>query len=402
MRRTGGISLRLSEPRIKPVEESEWTDAERAILAPIKEERGSVPNIYRTFARHPDIFTPRLNFGRHLQRESTLPARDREVLINRIAWLSNAEYEWSAHTRLGREAGLSDEDIERITVGPEAPGGRAFDRTLLQATDELFMETMLSDSTWQALSESYDTHQMMDLVMTVGGYHMLAMALNSFGVQLQDAATGFPPDDGRQAAVPTGQGGTPTRLSEARIVPISPESWSDEERELLQPLVESRGYVPNVYGTLANHPTMYRLWIDFAGQILRRSSLPAREREMLINRIAWLASGEYEWGAHNPIGRREGLTDREIAGLAEGPDDAVWGSDDRTLLQAVDELHRRCFIETETWDSLSGRFDDRQMIDLVLTVGAYKMLAMALNSFGAQLQEGMVGFHPSAAASEPR
>ena len=113
---------------------------------------------------------------------------------------------------------------------------------------------------------------------------------------------------------------------------------------------------------------------------------------MLINRIAWLASGEYEWAAHNPIGRREGLTEEEITGLSAGPEDEVWSPRDRDVLRAVDELHRRCFIENETWESLSARFDDRQMIDLVLTVGAYKMLAMALNSFGAQLQDGMVGF----------
>ena len=196
--------------------------------------------------------------------------------------------------------------------------------------------------------------------------------------------------------------GTPTRLKEPRIPPISAESWNEEERELLQPLVESRGFVPNVFGTLANHPELYRLWIDFAGQVLRRSSLPGREREMLINRIAWVASGEYEWGAHNPIGRREGLTDRELAGLAEGPEDEIWGPDDRVLVQAVDELHRRCFIETGTWESLARRFDDRQMIDLVLTVGAYKMLAMALNSFGAQLQDEMVGFRPEDRTSTPR
>ena len=205
-------------------------------------------------------------------------------------------------------------------------------------------------------------------------------------------AKAVPPAGERRAAVPNGRAAMPTRLSEPRIAPISQESWSDEERELLEGLVESRGYIPNVFGTLANHPTMYRLWIDFAGQILRRSSLPGREREMLINRIAWLASGEYEWAAHNPIGRREGLTDVEIAGLSVGPVDEIWNPDDRALLQAVDELHQDCFIQTATWESLSGRFDDRQMIDLVLTVGAYKMLAMALNSFGTQLQDGMVGF----------
>ena len=132
----GGISLRLSEPRIKPIEESEWTDVERALLGPIKEERGSVPNIYRTFARHPELFTPRLNFGRHLQRESTLPARDREVLINRIAWLASGEYEWAAHNPIGRREGLTEDEIAGLSIGPTAEIWDPGDRALLQAVDE--------------------------------------------------------------------------------------------------------------------------------------------------------------------------------------------------------------------------------------------------------------------------
>jgi 4-carboxymuconolactone decarboxylase len=388
----GGISFRMAKPRITPVKESDWNDVERELLAPIKEAHGSVPNIYRTFVRHPDLFTPRMMFGRHLMQGSSLPARDREILINRIAWLSNAEYEWCAHNRLGRDAGLGDEDLDCIEVGPDAPGLADFDRTLLQATDELFMDAMLANATWDSLSNRYDTHQMMDLVMTVGGYNMLAMALNSFGVPLQDGDEGFPPPSHRRIATPHVQPGTKTRLTEPRIPPISPANWSEEERELLEPLVKARGSVSNLFGTLANHPTVYRLWSRFAGRLLGRSSLPGREREMLINRMAWLSSAEYEWAAHNSIGRREGLTDDEIGALATGPESDVWSLDDRTLLQAVDELHRHCFIEDETWETLRSRFDDRQLMELVLIVGVYKILAMLLNSLGVQLGEGMVGF----------
>jgi 4-carboxymuconolactone decarboxylase len=57
-----------------------------------------------------------------------------------------------------------------------------------------------------------------------------------------------------------------------------------------------------------------------------------------------------------------------------------------------DELHYDAFISEATWTALATRFDTRQLMDLVFTVGAYKMLAMALNSFGAQLDKGMVGF----------
>jgi alkylhydroperoxidase family enzyme len=385
-------------PRIAPLEEAEWTDVERALLKPIQDERGAVPNIYRMFARHPEMFTPRYEFGRYLQRESTVPSRERELLINRIAWLSNCEYEWSAHTRIGRENGLTDQEIDWLRQGPAAPGWSAEDRTLMLAVEQLYDQQFLEDEVWSALAARFEMHQMMDLVVTVGGYHMLATALNSFGVELEPGAEGFPERPAGLAAAgagPRGEPGTPTRLAEPRIAPLDESQWTDFEREVLAPRKVERGRVLHVYGTMARHPAMYRKWIAFAGQVLRRSSLAARERELLINRIAWLASGEYEWAAHNDLGRQAGLSDEELLRIAAGPEAEGWSEADRTLLRAVDELHRDAFLGDATWSALRPVYDDRQMIDLVLTVGAYKMLAMALNSFGAQLEDDMVGFPPA-------
>ena len=125
-------------------------------------------------------------------RKSTLEPRERELLILRIGWLCRAEYEWSAHSRIGRLAGLSEEEIERIARGPDAPGWDAFDAALLRAVDELHRDAFISDPTWAALAERYDTQQMMDVVFTVGQYNLVSMALNSFSVQLDDATTRFP------------------------------------------------------------------------------------------------------------------------------------------------------------------------------------------------------------------
>lgn len=388
----GGMPSRLSEPRIKPIEEKDWTAVERELLAPIKTERGSVPNIYATLARHPKLFTPRLTFGRYIQRGSTVPARDREILILRIAWLSSGEYEWSAHTTIGIQNGLTKEDIQRIAKGAQAPGWSAFDATLVRAADELYQNMFIGDPTWSRLAKRYDTHQMMDLVMTVGGYHMLAMALNSFGVQLEQGAAGFPTRAGTLQPGVSRRGGIPIRLSRPRIPPTPESDWSNDERELLSGFKQQRGYVMNVYGTLTRHPQMYRPWLGFARYILRESTLPAREREMLICRIAWLASGEYEWAAHKSLGKDAGLTDAEITRLSEEPDARGWKPIDAAIVKAVDELHYDALISDATWNALATRFDTRQLMDLVFTVGAYKMLAMALNSFGAQLDKGMVGF----------
>src|SRR6185503_2861221 len=209
----GGRPTRLKEPRIKPIDEKDWTAVERDLLAPIKAESGSVPNIYATFARHPKLFTPRLTFGRYIQRGSTLPARDREILILRIAWLSSAEYEWSAHNAIGIQNGLTKQDIQRIAGGPQARGWKSFDASLVRATDELYQNMFISDTTWNSLASRYDTHQMMDLVMTVGWYNMLAMGLNSFGVQLEKGETGFPSGAGTIQPGPNRTGGIPIRLT---------------------------------------------------------------------------------------------------------------------------------------------------------------------------------------------
>lgn len=76
--------------------------------------------------------------------------------------------------------GLSDADIDGIRDGRLVG---EFDRLLLAAVDELDEKSQLSDTTWAALSDYLDERQRMDLVFTVGGYAMVAMAFNTFGIQ---------------------------------------------------------------------------------------------------------------------------------------------------------------------------------------------------------------------------
>lgn len=85
--------------------------------------------------------------------------------------------------------GLSDAEIRRIAAGPDAEGWDPFDAALLSAADELHDDAFISDDTWAALAERYSTQQLMDAVFTVGQYHIVSMALNSFGVQFEPETT---------------------------------------------------------------------------------------------------------------------------------------------------------------------------------------------------------------------
>ncbi len=189
--------MKLSKPRIPPLEQSEWTAEQAKILGRFKSgdhdfASGAVYNVIGTLAQHEEMRKKFGVWGNHvLGPTSSLPPREREILILRIGWLCQAEYEWGQHAVIGKKAGLSDAEIARIKLGPDAPGWDPFDALLLRATDELHKDAFISDATWNGLAKRYNRHQLMDVVFAVGQYNMVSMALNSFGVQLDKGVKGF-------------------------------------------------------------------------------------------------------------------------------------------------------------------------------------------------------------------
>ncbi|HXY99137.1 MAG TPA: carboxymuconolactone decarboxylase family protein [Stellaceae bacterium] len=181
------------------------------------------------------------------------------------------------------------------------------------------------------------------------------------------------------------------RVREPRIAPLAEQDWSEEQRELLA--VVTRGKpAANVFATLVRHPKLFKRWTPFGGHLLFASSLAPRQRELLILRAAWLTRAEYEWGQHVEIAKRAGLGADEIERVAAGPAAAGWTEEEALLLRAADELWEEACLSEESWAALSRRLSETQLMDLVFTVGAYAMLAMALNSFGVQRESGLEGF----------
>lgn len=170
-----------------------------------------------------------------------------------------------------------------------------------------------------------------------------------------------------------------------RIPPLPADEWDAEIRDLAgdRPL--------NVIATLAHHPKLLKRWMVFGAHVLAKSTLPARERELLILRTGWNCRSPYEWGQHVAIARATGITDEEIARVAVGADDPAWGETDALLLRAADELHVESTLRDETYDALAARYDAQQLLDLVFTVGQYHVVSMALNTFGVERDDGVTG-----------
>jgi alkylhydroperoxidase family enzyme len=172
--------MRLSKPRIAPREREDLSDEELEFMSRFDEPWF---NIFKTMLNHPDLMRRWLVFGNHVLGKSTLPVRERELAILRVGYLCRSEYEWGQHVLIARRSGISDAEIARVAAGPDAAGWSAADAALIRAADELHGDQMISDATWAALEKTWDRKQLMDLVFTIGQYHLVAMALNTFGVQ---------------------------------------------------------------------------------------------------------------------------------------------------------------------------------------------------------------------------
>ena len=181
------------EPVASRVAEFEHLDAPRIALPPDAGEgpmRELCPDVTETCRKY-------WEYTGHFVRNATIPARHRELLILRTAWLSRGDYIWGRHDVIGKEAGLTAEEIRRVTAGPDAPGWDGFERALLRAADELHASRFISEPTWEALADRYTDEELREVVLIVGNYTQLAMFQNALGAQLPPGFEGLPADGGR-------------------------------------------------------------------------------------------------------------------------------------------------------------------------------------------------------------
>lgn len=178
--------MRLDKPRIPPLTRD---DVAPALADSFPEGPGR--NVVATFAHHLELVMKWGPLAGHLKSGSTLSARDRELSILRVGWLSQSAYQWAEHVGPALEAGLTRDEIDRVPSGSDAAGWSASDRAILKATEELHGDAFISDATWASL-EAYSVQQKLDLIFTVGQYMTISMALNSLGVQLEEGVAGFP------------------------------------------------------------------------------------------------------------------------------------------------------------------------------------------------------------------
>jgi alkylhydroperoxidase family enzyme len=141
--------------------------------------------------------------------------------------------------------------------------------------------------------------------------------------------------------------------------------------------------------TFGQHPELYAAWLPFAVHVMPNSTLEPRHRQLLILRTSYAWQAPYPWSHHARISKLvSNLTDAEIEATVLDLDRSAWSPLELALLRACDETRSHGAIQEATWQLLARELGQRELLDVVFTVGQYALIATALNSLRVELDEG--------------
>jgi AhpD family alkylhydroperoxidase len=138
----------------------------------------------------------------------------------------------------------------------------------------------------------------------------------------------------------------------------------------------------HLFSTLGRTGGLFRGWLHYSGKLMPGGTLPRLECELAILRIAHLRQCGYEWDHHRLLGKRAGVTPEILARIEEGPTAPGWNDKHRALLVAVDQLVATKAVDDQAWEQLTGHYDQRKLIEIVLLVTQYDGLATTIGTLG--------------------
>lgn len=175
-------------PRIAPVPSDEVDPAALAAANAVRASAGAppaviMPEYMRVLVKHAELFRCQMEMGAAIF-QGRIPARERELAVLRVGWLTQSPYEWGEHVDIAQRYGLAREEVARVTQGSSAPGWSEHDAAILRGVEELLADFALSDATWAVLAKTWDEPQLIEFPMMVGQYVATAFVQNTLRIRL--------------------------------------------------------------------------------------------------------------------------------------------------------------------------------------------------------------------------
>ncbi|MDG2004319.1 MAG: hypothetical protein P8J20_13400 [Novosphingobium sp.] len=175
------------EPRIAPLTAEEMSDEGKALIAQLRANYGLsddyLPDSTATMLRHPAMYGPYIDYVGDRMKASVVAKRDLELAILRTGRLCDSGYVWGEHVPFGKQAGVTDEEMEWLVEGSAAAGWNTRDRALIRLCEELHVTSHVSDETWGTIAEHFSDQQIIEIISIIGSYHEVAYLYNAIRVR---------------------------------------------------------------------------------------------------------------------------------------------------------------------------------------------------------------------------
>jgi len=180
--------------RLPNMERDQLKPEDQKYYDEIAGSRGSIRGPYGILLHSPDLAARVADTGAYVRFDFTMPESLKETVIITAAAHQKSQYEFAAHARLARQAGVSDATIKAIADGT-APNGLSGDEELLvRYTTELLRNKKISDATFNAVKDKWGEKGVVDVTALIGHYLLVAQILAAFDVELAPGMTAELPD----------------------------------------------------------------------------------------------------------------------------------------------------------------------------------------------------------------
>jgi len=145
-------------------------------------------NLYRALAHSPGAARKFSGLGGYIRHESKLDPRLRELAILQVGYLTRCSYEYSHHIKIGKEFGVSDNDIRAMIAETDGQGSdlEPLAKSVLRAAREMTLDLAASEETMQTLKTGMDLECLTDLVLTIAFYNCVVRYLETMQVDVED------------------------------------------------------------------------------------------------------------------------------------------------------------------------------------------------------------------------
>jgi AhpD family alkylhydroperoxidase len=175
----------------------------------------------------------------------------------------------------------------------------------------------------------------------------------------------------------------------SRVPSLSRDDAASVHQQPLWDRLEAERKMPtaNIFRSLANAPVLLDAFLSYANAMRDSSVLSPKLRELAILSVGHATGSEYEIAHHQSHGHKAGLTDEQLAAVADGQDPELFDEAERAVIALARESTIKVDVSDASWAAAAKHLDDQQMVELTLTIAWYNSGVRVMGLLGIDLED---------------